>query len=548
MKHSIQEKRKRFSAIQIIRAVIQLAAFLLIPGLFISVFSGIGAIYTALIGGTFVFSEQIGNILLVAAVFLITALWGRFFCGYICSFGAMQDLLWQIGKRIVRKPLIPERADRVLKHLKYAVLLFIVVGVWTFGVGSAAIWSPWTVFGMYASPWAGLPATLAFLSLGGALLALIIVGSLFIERFFCKYLCPLGALFTLASRFRLFRIKKPSAACGNCRMCSRNCSMAIPLYQHDEVRSGECIDCMRCVGACRRNNVKASAVPAVCGTLAATAIAGVTFMGNIIKTDTALQAATQKTVISTESVGKFKDGLYKGSAPGFRGFTDVTVKVSSGMISEITVDTSFDDNEYLSKASKSVIPAIIEAQDTDVDTVSGATYSSQAIINAAKDALSLQLASDSTDTSAETGETAPAETQTEEATLAPTEQETGSESNDEAFSDDTAAGTFADGVYNGSGSGYRGTTEVAVTVENGAITDITVTSYQDDSQFFFRAEEGVIAAILSEQSVEVDSVSGATFSSNSIKEAVASALDLSYSNPNSSMGGSSHGPHGMHMR
>ena len=102
----------------------------------------------------------------------------------------------------------------------------------------------------------------------------------------------------------------------------------------------------------------------------------------------------------------------------------------------------------------------------------------------------------------------------------------------------TAQGSFADGVYYGSGSGYRGTTQVAVTVENGVITDITITSYQDDSQFFNRAQSGVIGAILSQQSVDVASVSGATFSSNSIKAAVADALNLSYTNPNSSGGGS----------
>jgi len=117
-----------------------------------------------------------------------------------------------------------------------------------------------------------------------------------------------------------------------------------------------------------------------------------------------------------------------------------------------------------------------------------------------------------------------------------------SDANDDVYNDSDVQGSFTDGIYYGSGSGFRGTTQVAVVVENGCITDITVTSYQDDNQFFNRAQDGVIAAILSQQSVDVSSVSGATFSSNSIKEAVASALGLSYSNPNSSMQ-SSHGGH-----
>ena len=542
MKHVNKENRKRPSAVQIIRAVIQLAAFILVPGLFISIFSGVGSIYTAIITGTFVFSEQAGNILLAAAAFLITALWGRFFCGFICSFGAMQDLLWQVGKRFIHKPLVSERVDRVLKYLKYLVLMFIVIGVWTPGIGSETVWSPWTVFGMYASPWKGIPTELMFLSVGGALMLIIIVGSVFVERFFCKYLCPLGALFSLTSRFRLFRIKKPSSACGNCRMCARQCSMAIPMYRYDEIRSGECIDCMRCTEACRRDNVKASAIPAVSGSLAAGALAGVTFMGNIAKTDTPVIPNEPAAVVSTEAVGKYNDGVYQGIARGYRGTIEVAVTVSSGMITDITVESGHDDREYLNMAASRIIPAIIEQQDTDVDTVSGATYSSRGIIEAVEDALNIQLVSDSTDSTAPEPTAAPAEAPTE----APTDEETEVpadvqyEEDDEEY-DDSGYGYnqsgLTDGVYYGSGSGFRGTTQVAVTVENGMITDITVTSYQDDYQFFSKAQNGVISAIISQQGVDVSTVSGATFSSNSIKEAVASALGLSFTNPNSSIQG-----------
>lgn len=75
---------------------------------------------------------------------------------------------------------------------------------------------------------------------------------------------------------------------------------------------------------------------------------------------------------------------------------------------------------------------------------------------------------------------------------------------------------------------------MTVTVENGEITDITVESYKDDQQFFSRAQSGVISAILQSQNTDVDAVSGATFSSNGIKEAVANALGIEFTNPNSS--------------
>ena len=106
--------------------------------------------------------------------------------------------------------------------------------------------------------------------------------------------------------------------------------------------------------------------------------------------------------------------------------------------------------------------------------------------------------------------------------------------NDTQASENAAAeGLYADGVYTGSGKGLRGTTEVQVTVESGSITNVTVLSYADDRQYFTRAQSSMIAGILKAQSVNVGTVSGATFSSNSILEAVADALGLDFTNPNS---------------
>lgn len=101
---------------------------------------------------------------------------------------------------------------------------------------------------------------------------------------------------------------------------------------------------------------------------------------------------------------------------------------------------------------------------------------------------------------------------------------------------------ISDGTYQGEGTGFRGTTSVSVTVENGAIVDITVESYEDDQEFFVRAESSVISEILSAQSLDVQTVSGATFSSNGIIEAVANALNVTFENPNGDA--PAHGGHG----
>ena len=391
-------KKNKIPPIAIIRTAVQLVSFILVPALFINIFSALGKIWESLFSGTFRFDEQGANILLLAAVFVITAIWGRFFCGFICSFGTMQDLLWLGGRHLPFRPVLSQRVDRILKYVKYAVLLFIVIGVWTFDVMGDTVWSPWEVFGMYASPWKGFPTQAMFLSIGGLLLLLTIIGSLLIERFFCKYLCPLGALFTLASHFRVFKLKREAASCsGSCRVCSRKCAMSIPLYQYDKVRSGECINCMKCTAVCARGNIKAEPVAAVSGTLAAAAIAGVSFVGTlpIISTTSAVSTEADEAVTAAVEAatqeGRFKNGSYVGYGSGYRGTIEVTVLVSGGAITEIAVNQSSDDSEFFSEAEQKVIPAIIAAQNTNVATVSGATFSSQGIIDAVADALDTQL-------------------------------------------------------------------------------------------------------------------------------------------------------------
>ena len=536
--------KKKISPLQIVRAVIQLIAFVTVPALFITIFSSVGNIVMSLIGGSFVLSENLGSIILVLGVFLVTIVFGRYFCGFVCSFGAMQDLLAAIGRLIPFKARIPEKADKWLKYAKFAVLAFVAVGVWGFSVTGDAVWSPWTVFGMYSSL-SGWSSLRYFLTLGGAFLLLIIIGSLFIERFFCKYLCPLGAMFALASKTRLNPIKRKSEKCGSCRLCTAKCPMSVPLYRFDEVSSGECINCMKCTEICPNENIAAEMLPAVSGTLAVTAVAGLYYAGVLSYTP---EANTDRSAVYAQteptSEGGYTDGTYTGTGKGFRGDIKVTVEVENGVISDITVDSYKDDREFFSKAESSIISAVISSQSTDVDAVSGATFSSNGLIEAIKNALGEETSQ--TETAPETTTAATTkrqrQTTTSAATTVTTTTETATESNTET---EKAAsnGKYADGVYTGTGTGFRGETKVTVTVENGEITDITVDSYNDDQQFFSRAQSGVIAAILQAQDTDVDAVSGATFSSNGIKEAVANALGIEFTNPNSTAGNGHGGRH-----
>ncbi|BAK97923.1 hypothetical protein OBV_07250 [Oscillibacter valericigenes Sjm18-20] len=171
----MKSRPKKTVTIKIARRLIQLVAFFLFPGLFISVFAALGDIFTSLIGGGFDAAALSRELILAGGALLITAVMGRFFCGFLFSFGAIGDLIWFLGKNLWRPRLkISERADRRLKLLKYALLLGIAALVWTGIAAVDSLWSPWTVFGMYASvkSW---PSAAYLASMGGALLLLIII-------------------------------------------------------------------------------------------------------------------------------------------------------------------------------------------------------------------------------------------------------------------------------------------------------------------------------------------------------------------------------------
>ena len=174
---------------------------------------------------------------------------GRFFCGYFCSFGAVQDFLWFAGNKLkkrFRKAGAKNLHSNSKKSgrnvptgwIKYGVLLFWAVFVWS-GMIKWNIAGPWQVFGQYSSigHWPGVKP---LFSIGGALLLVIFVGSVLIQRFFCRYLCPMGAIYSLISRCALLKIVKPRSKCGSCRLCTAKCTMGIDLTEKEQMAGGEC--------------------------------------------------------------------------------------------------------------------------------------------------------------------------------------------------------------------------------------------------------------------------------------------------------------------
>ena len=486
-----------------IKVVIQILSFALIPGLFEGEFAAVGNIVSCIYKGNISWESVKYSVWMLLATVPATVLVGRFFCGFFCSFGAVQDLLWLGSHRL--RALFPgkrnlKKADRIFRFAKYAVLFYFIIFIWS-GVTAVKTAGPWQVFGQYVSfgHWPGLKP---LLSVGGVLLLLIFIGSLFVQRFFCRYFCPMGAIYSLISQTSFLKIDKPREECGKCHLCTSKCTMGMDLTKKDRIAGGECISCQKCVSWCPKGNVhfrsRYGVLIGVGVTCATIMVSQLLIAGNLAKEKT---ADSVKKTAENDAGGNFQNGIYTGTGEGYRGKVTVTVKVADGKITELVLDDYADDKSYMERAKNRIFQEMISRQNTDVDTVSGATYSSNGLIEAVNKALG-----------------------NEEGEGKKPEQE---ESEDkQSFIEAGRFQNLTDGIYTGSADAFRGDVEVQVTVEKQKVTDISILSYCDTEEYFFKAAPAVIEQMKAEQSLNVDAVSGATYSSNGIIHAVANALEI----------------------
>ena len=221
-------------------------------------------------------------------------------------------------------------------------------------------------------------------------------------------------------------------------------------------------------------------------------------------TETETENATEDTQTATGSFD-LADGVYKGSATGYRGSVTVAVTILDKKIVSIDILSASDDEAFFNRA-KGVIGRIISSQSLDVDVVSGATYSSNGIIGAVKNAL--------------TGEK-------DNGVTGKSKQESTSESESDSSSAEIAAvqdaSAYKDGTYYGTGKGFAGTIKVKVNIAGGKIASISIVSTKDGDSYV-KSASSLLDTIVEKQSTNVDTVSGATFSSRGIIAAVRSAL------------------------
>ena len=197
--------------------------------------------------------------------------------------------------------------------------------------------------------------------------------------------------------------------------------------------------------------------------------------------------------------GAFTDGVFTGSSNGYGGEITVQVTVENGQITDISILSAPGETDPYFSLARSLLDTVKQRQTWEVDTVSGATYSSRGILGAIRNAL--------------TGETVDNEEP-------PSVEPVGTTSQD-SFKDPAA---YKDGTYYGTASGFGGSIRVEVVIKDGKIADIRVIDASGETGEYLSRAKGVISRILSKGSPNVDAVSGATYSSTGIINAVKRAL------------------------
>ncbi len=197
---------------------------------------------------------------LFLAFLLISVAFRKSFCSWLCPVGTLSEYLWKLGRFIFRRNLrLPRWADIALRSLKYILFGFFAYAV--AGMSAAAIAD------FLGSPYA-LVVDVRMLNFfryldgtAAAVVLFLLVASLFVQNFWCRYLCPYGAFLGLASLLSPSRITRNASTCIDCAKCAKACPSLLPVDKLVQIRSAECTGCLECVAVCPAKQTLETSVP-----------------------------------------------------------------------------------------------------------------------------------------------------------------------------------------------------------------------------------------------------------------------------------------------
>ena len=209
-------------------------------------FGGVVTIYQYAAAGTFVQKIHESAFILMIIGFVLAILFGPVFCGWVCPYGTIQEWFGSLGRKLFKRRynrFIPTRLDTILRYARYLVLGWVLYMTAASGRLIFADYDPYfALFNLWTSEAA----------IGGVvLLALTLLGSLFVERPWCKYACPYGAVLGVFNLFRVFTIRRTPGTCKMDTACDIACPMNIIVSEKIIVRDHQCISCLECTSEAR---------------------------------------------------------------------------------------------------------------------------------------------------------------------------------------------------------------------------------------------------------------------------------------------------------
>ena len=222
-------------------------------------FGGMETLYNFIIsGGKTIQHTHLSNLVVAASTLVVALVFRSAFCGWICPLGTIQDWIHSFSS-LLQKKFMPIRKffrwasekgqpvwnflDRILRFVKYGVLAWALSGAAIYGYMVFKDFDPWSAL-LTITEWVFTP--------GLVVLGITLVGSLFVERPWCRYACPLGAASGLLGKLSPMYLKREADACTNCKICTKSCPMGLEVHTATTITSVDCISCLECVGDCPR--------------------------------------------------------------------------------------------------------------------------------------------------------------------------------------------------------------------------------------------------------------------------------------------------------